>query len=154
MTPHPQLIKRTRTQQHPLPVSEVKILHQVQYHRVTSFVPVSNLRHRSLLRVVRSLAPTSNTSTRAPAPAQQCNKARGVPSPSIHVTGHRQLQHQQPCARNSPGAKVTPAWTRWTNTVMGPRRRLRLWEGPAAGACLQIIPGGRWEVQTPRFLSG
>lgn len=155
MTPHPQRIKRIRTQQHPLPVSEVKILHQFRYHRVTSFVPVSNLRQRSLLRVVRPLVPASNTPTRAPAPAQQFNKARGLPSPSTHGTGYRQLQHQQTTAQNnSPGAKAIPAWTRWTNTGMGPRRLLRQWEVPAAAACLRITPGGRWEVQTPRFPSG
>jgi len=154
MTPHPQLIKRTRTHQHPLPVSEVKILHQVRYHRVTSFVPVSNLRQHSLLRVVRSLVPASITPTTDPAPAQQCDKARGVPSPSTYGTGFRQLQHQRPFAQISPGAKVIPAWTRWTNTVMGPRHRLRQWAGPAAEVCLQITQGGRWEAQTPRFPSG
>lgn len=154
MTPHPRLIKRPRTRQHPLPVSEVKILHQLRYHRVTSFVPVSNLRQQSLLRAVSLPVPASISPTTAPAPAQQCDKARGVPLPSTHGTGFRQLQHRQPFAQSSPGAKVTPAWTRWTNTGMGPRRRHRQWVGPAAEVYLQTIQGGRWAAQTPRSPSG
>lgn len=155
MTPHPRLIKRTRTHQHPLPVSEVKILHQARYHRVTSFVPVSSLRQQSLLRiVVGSPIPASTTLTTAPAPAQQCDGTRGAPSPSNHGTGFQQLQHRRTFAQISRGGKVIPVWTRWTNTVTGPRHRPRRWAGPAAEVCLQITQGGRWAAQTPRFPSG
>lgn len=165
MTPqrrHPW-IKRIRTQQHPLPDSEAKILRHC-HHRVTSFVLASNLhrhirhhQHQLYSRIVTSLVQANNQPkpTRNQAQPQRLIRARGVRRPVIHELGRRyQPLYQRPRPdQKAHGVKALPAWTRWINTVTDLRRPPR-WGESAVGACPRIILRGRWAVPIQRSLSG
>lgn len=150
MTPQNQhpWIKRIRTQQHPLPNSEAKILRQARHHRVTSFVLTNNthqhiqLLQRQLrsLRIVTSPNHVNILPTRGWVQVQQFKRARGVLGPVIHELGHRVQQQQQQQRRPRPHpiqqvhvAKALPVWTQWISTATGLHRRL--WEEQAVEAC-------------------